>query len=239
MPSGAVTNIVKGNNGRYWFLYDNLDLYLYSGTDKKVKSFRQNLSFNSSERITSIKETKDGKLWLVYQNGFLQEYDINSNKIIFSSTALQNLNKGNNAYNLFIDNDGDIWLWALNNGVFLFHPQDNSIKQFNENSFPSRLNSNLVTQIVQDNNGLIWVATDHGGVNLIDKKNNFSTSYLLNDPKDPRSLSQNSIIAMYKDDNGIIWLGTYKQGVNYLNSNIVLFPALSSPGIKCKEPSIR
>ena len=46
---------------------------------------------------------------MVYQNGFLQEYDINSNKIIFSSTALQSLNKGNNAYNLFIDNDGDVW----------------------------------------------------------------------------------------------------------------------------------
>ena len=76
---------------------------------------------------------------------------------------------------------------------FFFSPQDNSVRQFNENSFPSRLNSNLVTQVVQDNNGLIWVATDHGGVNLINKKNNFSISYLLNDPKDPRSLSQNSI----------------------------------------------
>ena len=87
-------------------------------------------------------------------------------------------------------------LWALNNGVFLFQPRYNSFKQFNENSFPSRLNANLVTGVVQDNNGLIWVATDHGGVNLINKKNNFSISYLLNDPKNPRSLSQNSIIAI-------------------------------------------
>ena len=160
----------------------------------------------------------------MYQNGFLQEYDIKLNKIIFSSTAIQNLNKGNNPLNLFIDTDGDIWLWALNSGVFLFRPQVNSVRQFNENSFPSRLNSNLVSQVVQDNKGLIWVSTDHGGVNLINKKDNFSTSYLLNDPRDPRSLGQNSIRAMYKDDNGIIWLGTYKQGVNYLNSNIVLFP---------------
>lgn len=224
LPSGAIINVVKGNNGRYWFLYDNLDLYLYSGTDKKVKSLRQHLSVDSLDRISSIKETKDGKLWLVYQNGFLQQYDINLNKIIFSSTAIQNLNKGNNPLNLFIDTDGDIWLWALNSGVFLFRPQVNSVRQFNENSFPSRLNSNLVTQVVQDNKGLIWVSTDHGGINLINKKDNFSTSYLLNDPRDPRSLSQNSIKAMYKDDNGIIWLGTYKQGVNYLNSNIVLFP---------------
>lgn len=224
LPSGTIANIVKGNNGRYWFLYDNLDLYLYLGAEKKIRPFRKKEDFNDPGKITSIKETKNGKLWLVYQNGLLQEYDIHSNKIIFSSTAFQNLNKGNGPYNLFIDNDGDIWLWALNNGVFLFQPHDNSVKQFSENSFPSKLNANLVSQIVQDNKGLIWVATDHGGVTLIDKNNNFSTSYLLNDPKNPRSLGQNSITSMYKDDNGIIWLGTYKQGVSYSNSNIVLFP---------------
>jgi hypothetical protein len=46
----------------------------------------------------------------VSQNGFLQEYDMNSNKIIFSSTGIQNLNQGNNPFNLFIDTDDDIWL---------------------------------------------------------------------------------------------------------------------------------
>src|SRR5688500_4426636 len=163
LPAGAVTSIVKGHNARYWFLYDNNDLYLYSGTDKKAKSLRQ-VPAVSSEKITSVKETKDGKLWLVYQNGFLQQYDINSNKIVFSTTALQRLVKGNISFNLFIDSDGDVWLWAINSGVFLFQPQYNSVRQFNESSFPSRLTTNLVTQIVQDNSGMIWVATDHGGV---------------------------------------------------------------------------
>ncbi|MES2649999.1 MAG: two-component regulator propeller domain-containing protein [Bacteroidota bacterium] len=224
LPAGTITTVVKGNNGRYWFLYENLDLYLYQGTGKKATASRQNPFFNSSESIASVQETKDGKLWIVYQDGLLQEYEINKSTIIFSSTALQSLNKANNAYNLFIDNDGDVWAWAVNNGLFLFQPRDNSLKQFNENSFPARLNTNLVTGVVQDNNGLIWVATDHGGVNLVDKKNNFRTSYLLNDPKNPRTLSQNTLIGLYKDDNGIIWLGTHKHGVNYLNSNMVRFP---------------
>ena len=224
LPPGPIHNIIKGNNGRYWFLFDNLGLYQYSTADKSVVLFKPNLTINTSEKVASLNETKDGKLWIVYQSGLLQQYDISSGKLIFSTSALQKLTKASNDYNLFIDGDGDVWLWAFNQGCFLFHPQNNSIKQFTENSFPSKLNTNLVSQIVQDNNGLIWVTTDHGGVNLIDKKNNFNVSYLLNDPKDSRSLSQNSITATYKDDNGIIWLGTYKQGVNYLNSNIVLFP---------------
>jgi signal transduction histidine kinase/DNA-binding response OmpR family regulator/streptogramin lyase len=115
-------------------------------------------------------------------------------------------------------------VWCYTYGVFLFNPKTSSIKAFNENSYPSKLNSNLISQIVQDNNGLIWVAADHGGVTLIDKANNFRTSYLMNNPKDPKSLGQNTITTLYKDDNGIIWLGTYKQGVNYFNGNIVQFP---------------
>jgi signal transduction histidine kinase/ligand-binding sensor domain-containing protein/DNA-binding response OmpR family regulator len=224
LPSGTITKIVKGNNGRYWFLYDNLDLYLYSAIEKKAKSFKQLLQLNPAEKITSLKETKDGKLWLVYQNGFLQEYDTKENRIVFSSTVVQKLIKVNTSYNLFIDNDGDVWLYSYTIGALLFHPQNNSVKQFSENSFPSKLSSNLVSEIVQDNKGLIWVAADHGGVTLIDKKNNFRTNHLLNDPKDPQSLSNNSIITEYIDDNGIVWLGTYKQGVNYYNDNIVQFP---------------
>ena len=224
LPSGNIINIIKGDEGRYWFLYQNLDLYLYSSLDKRATAFTHNLNINSADKIASIREAKDQKLWIVYQNGLLQEYDIKTGKMIFSSSVLQKLNKGINSYNLFIDSDGDAWLWCFPNGVFLFHPQDNSIRQFNRNSLPSKLNSDVVSQIVQDNNGLVWVGTDHGGVTLIDKKNNFSTGSLLNDPTEPKSLSENSITTLYKDDNGIIWLGTYKQGVNYLNSNIVQFP---------------
>jgi signal transduction histidine kinase/ligand-binding sensor domain-containing protein/DNA-binding response OmpR family regulator len=224
LPANSILNIVKGNQGRYWFLYDNSELYMYSEAEKKAKSFTGNLKLLPPEKITSVRETKDGKLWIVHQNGYLAEYDLNSNKVVFTSAALMKFNKGNNSYNLITDNDGDIWLWYYASGIFLFHPPGNSIKFFNVNTFSSRLSSNLVSQIVQDNNGLIWVATDHGGINLIDKKNNFTISYLLNDPKNPRSLSQNSITALYKDDNGNMWLGTYKQGLNYLNSSITQFP---------------
>lgn len=235
LPGGMIANIVKGSNGRYWFLYYDVGLYLYSATEKKAKPFIRQDALRPPGKITSVKETEDGKLWIIYENLLLQKYDIASDKVIFSSTVLQEQHKGNNSNSLFIDSDGDVWIWCYTYGVFLFHPQDNTIKLFNKNSSPSRLSSEVVSQIVQDNNGIIWVGTDHGGVTLIDKKNNFRTSYLLNDPKDPKSLSQNSINAIYKDDNGIIWLGTYKQGINYLNSNIVQFPYYHHQEVNAKS----
>ena len=68
---------------------------MYSDKDKKVKLFNHSPAFNPGAKITSLQETKDGKLWLVYQNGFFQDYDIKSDKIIFSATALQKLNREN------------------------------------------------------------------------------------------------------------------------------------------------
>ncbi|HEY9256722.1 ligand-binding sensor domain-containing protein, partial [Chitinophaga sp.] len=223
LPDGAIMKIVKGYDGRYWFLYNDKGLYLFSANDKSVKPFKQQRN-PPAEKITSIKETKDGKLWLVYQSGLLEKYDIKDEQVSFSSTTLQKQHKWKSPFDLFIDCDGDIWLWHYNDALFLFHPQDNTIRQFGKNSFQARLNSELISQVVQDNNGLIWVGTDHGGITLIDKKNGYTSSYLLNNPNDPKSISQNSITTIYKDDQDVIWLGTYKQGVNYYNSNIVQFP---------------
>ena len=224
LPSGTIGTIKRGYNDRYWFLYNNQNLYLYSANSKTAQQFKYNRNTTKNSAISSLKETADGKLWLVYQNGLLQQYDIKSGGLIFSSTVLQQLFKENLSYDLIIDKDGGVWLWSYVYGAFLFNQQDNSIRRFNESSSPSKLNSNHVFEIIQDDFGLIWVATDHGGVTLIDKKNHFSTRYLLNDPNDSKSLSHNTVNTIYKDNQGIIWLGTYKQGVNFVNENITQFP---------------
>lgn len=222
LPAYGVSGIVKGHKGRYWFLYGN-ELYLFPGAGKKAEAVGYRLKQGAADKITAVQEANDDHLWLVYQNGYLQNYDIQQGKVVFSSDALQRINKENKSFSILPDKDGDIWIWSFSYGLFLFHPGNGVLKRFDENSAPSKLSSNLVFNLIQDKNGLIWVATDHGGVTLIDKKAGFSTTYLLNDPKDPKSLSQNSITALYKDDDNGIWLGTYKHGVNYLNSDIVRF----------------
>ena len=221
LPPGNVSNIIKGDAGRYWFVYEGTGLFLYSSTGKTVKKI---VGKNIHDKVDDVKETKDGGVWIVYHDGQIQLYDIARDKLLVSSDALVKLHV--KTYNIYfiVDSDGDLWLWSFSQGVFLFNPQSNTIRQFTEKLPASRLSSNLITQIIQDNNGLIWVATDHGGVTIIDKRNHYRTDYLLNDPLNNQSLSQNSIMSMYKDYDGIIWLGTYKNGVNYfLDNSIVKF----------------
>ncbi|MFB6456909.1 two-component regulator propeller domain-containing protein [Chitinophaga sp. Hz27] len=224
LPIQSIAAVVKGDAGRYWFLYENKGLYLYSTHDKSVKAFASQYNTPSSDRIVCIQETTDAKLWVVHWSGLLEKYDISQGKIIFSTTALQQQYTPGKPLQLFVDNDGDIWLWCYNNGLFYFQPTKNTAIHIGKNSIPVKLNSEQVSQVTQDSNGLIWVGTDHGGVTLIDKKNDFHTYYLLNNPNDPKTVSQNSVTTIYKDNRGIMWLGTYKQGISYYNSDIIQFP---------------
>jgi hypothetical protein len=73
----------------------------------------------------------------------------------------------------------------------------------------------------------IWVGTDHGGINIIDKSD-FSIMLMTNVPGDMTSLSGNSIRSLHKGDDGIIWVGTFKNGINYYHEQLYQFKLFRS-----------
>jgi ligand-binding sensor domain-containing protein len=84
------------------------------------------------------------------------------------------------------------------------------------------LSSNVIKDIAQDANGNVWIGTDHGGIDVINKKKE-QVINLLNDPTDERSISHNTINCIYRDNTNIIWVGTYKKGISYYSESIFKF----------------
>lgn len=224
LPSGTVSKIADGKKGGFWFLYDNGDVYLYTGKGNKAQLIYNDPAPGKQGKIVSLREIDGGRVWIVFQNGLLQLFDFKHRKVLKTVPTILSSEGGNIQYDLYIDTDGDLWIWNYMNGMYYFHPPDNTIIQFNERSAHNRISSNIISQVVQDSEGKIWVGTDHGGIAIIDKKKNFSISHILSDPQNPQSLSQNSITSIYKDNRGILWIGTYKQGANFFNGDIVQFP---------------
>ena len=128
-------------------------------------------------------------------------------------------------YQVFADADDDLWIFIQGEqqGIYYYNTAGKTLMHFDKDAGKGRLNNNLITGIQQDNKGLIWISTDHGGVNLLNKKT-FTVRYFMNNTDDNKSLSQNSINAIYRDNTGIIWIGTFKQGINYYHENIIKFP---------------
>jgi signal transduction histidine kinase/ligand-binding sensor domain-containing protein/DNA-binding response OmpR family regulator len=227
MPEGFLTEILKDREGNFWFLHNTGRLYKYIPAQKKTISVLQHDTDTTLAHSNPIFSIAKGAncLWLLHRNGMLEKLDVQSLHILYRNLTFHQQNKNETPeYSLTADNDGDLWIYFVNtnNGVYHFRTSEKKIYHFNKTSSPVHLNTDIIRGVVQDNKGLIWIATDHGGVNVINKKD-FSVHYILHNTEDERSLSQNSIQTMYKDYDGFIWIGTYKRGVNYYHENVIRF----------------
>jgi signal transduction histidine kinase/ligand-binding sensor domain-containing protein/DNA-binding response OmpR family regulator len=218
LPTAFVTDIVKDKQGCYWFAQAGNGVTRYNPVTHTVKRFKR------QPDITDMTADNAGNIWIMYTDGLLEGYNTATEKLIVHNAGLFKRPE-ELRYHLFADAENDLWMYTegLPQGAFCYQIKSNTLVHYYREAPRDRLNNNLVTGIQQDNNGMIWIITDHGGVNLLNK-NTGAVNYLENKPEDIKSISQNSINAIYRDNTGIIWLGTYKKGLNYYHQNIIKFP---------------
>lgn len=223
MPAYDLTDIVALNKG-FLFVYRDQGVF-YFEENKPVIPVINNTS-REVNVIADVKTDPMNNIWVVYCNGLIEQYDGSSKKAISRSNLLQ-LKQGVNkySYRLFIDSQNELWVYGsgIVNGVYRCNPAGNSLQQIANNEGMAILSSNIIVSIVQDDKGLLWIATDHGGIDLLNKST-MQVQVLLNDAANSSSLAQNSLTNLYKDDLGIIWVGTFKQGINYYHESIIQFP---------------
>ncbi len=112
-------------------------------------------------------------------------------------------------------------LWIYNPNLPSFHCYDTKGYKEIQISANKETKDCTITQIMDDENGFIWIATNAG----IYKVNgyNFQTVHIQKDATSNSSLTSNHICSLYKDDFGIIWIGTGREGVCYQQLNQLTF----------------
>lgn len=227
IPDANLTRIVRSKNGDYWISHNRLGLLKYLSAKKTVLRIR----FSASDRagksliISDLNEDSNGNIWVVYTNGFLVRIDGRTYKPGYQSALLSDKNRENSVnHRVFVDVDGEPWVYTTKavKGIFYFDIRNHRLIEGNTSSQVLRLSNNIVSAVVSGPDGRPWIGTDHGGINIVDKKNN-SVSVLAYNPNDPKAISQNSVMALYKDDSGMIWAGTFKRGFCNYHKNIFKF----------------
>lgn len=105
---------------------------------------------------------------------------------------------------MFADSDGDLWFFlnpGYSRGLFRLNPKSKEWKHYTTETSVA-LSSIMVRDVAEDMNGNIWIATDHGGINILDKRLN-RMRYIRNNPFNQTSLSQNSVICLYRMIRGL------------------------------------
>ena len=238
VPSARIANIFKINENNYVLVNPELGIYLYNSVTKSAEHYynkRNHPESISSDPVSSIISSSQNCIWIVHTNGLLEQFNTTTKQVVYRKEIVSNPEEKNLQYTAYLDRENGLWIFSSggDHGVYFFDTSKLLLKHFDKESEEGRLNSNIINSVTQDDTGLMWLATDHGGINLLNKKG-FKVEYLLNREDDNKSLTQNSIVSIYKDNLGIIWGGTFKKGINYYHKNIIKFPLIrhlsSDPG---------
>ncbi len=225
--SGTISHLYIDKKKNLWFYMTDEGMFYYSPESKELKP----CLYHSGEKlkngaVTDISE--DGnRILILYSNGTVETFDWVSGYITGTFDYISR-HSGviSGKYSIFVDSDGDWWIYPKDNtGVWHWKIKNDTWYYMNttrQETHSIRLTSNVVQSIAEDNHKKIWLATDHGGIDIIDK-NTQTVTNLQHRVTDERSLSQNSINSVYRDDMDIMWVGTYKKGVSYYSESLFKF----------------
>lgn len=214
--------------GNFWFLHMNQGVFCYTPSHHKTIHLIHNADNTSihANTVADLSQDSKGYIWLAYADGILEKLDPHKGyRVVYRSQLFSALPPGvNNSYKIFIDNQDAIWAFvpSYSSGVYYFNPTRNICRHIDKGAGDMHLNTDVISNVIQQDKDHIWIATDHGGVNILNKRD-FTISYLLNREDDNKTIAQNTTVVIYKDDTDIIWIGTYKHGISYYHPNIIKF----------------
>ena len=212
-PVGWVTRVVEDSRRDIWFVGDRGLFHLSLGTGElsRAPEFIERLSAGD------LCEDKAGDFWILAhspivgllkyerQTGRLVEYPLGMGAAPVESSRL--LDDGGNG----------IWV-SSSRGLLYFDRRAGSFTQHfqHEDTNPNSLSDNSVVRIYRDRAGLLWVATQNAGLNILNFQQEQFGHYT-HRPADASSLSPGKITAIYEDSNSVLWAGLFPRALDRLD----------------------
>lgn len=113
--------------------------------------------------------------------------------------------------------NGKLWT-GTENGLFALDPTLRKITRVNvESSKGKPMTDEHIYDILTDENGVMWLATNGRGIILFNPET-LEIIRLRSEKNNQQSLSNDQVYSLYQDKAGIIWVGTYS-GLNKFDRN--------------------
>jgi ligand-binding sensor domain-containing protein/signal transduction histidine kinase len=217
-----IQSLLEDQNGNLWIGTNDGGLSLLKKDLKNQAIFQRfthlpNDRFSlSSNRILSLFEDSNGKIWIGTDTG-LNLYDpVNNQFYRFKNNPKNEYSLSNNViYTIFEDMNHTLWI-GTDYGLNFYDQANDHFWHINHNpSNPNSLSNDLVRSIYKDASGTIWVGTYGGGLNHYDwRKKKFR--HFKNVVGDRNSINDNNVWSILISRSGHLWIGTNK-GINKIN----------------------
>lgn len=222
-----ITNLIPAQDGNIW-----LDTF-WKGVEYFDKQQRKFVHYNTttvpdlpSDNIWSIADGGNGLLYIGHVRDGFSVLSVKDKKVKNFRHDPSNPNSipGNGVLCIYKDRSGNVWL-GTDKGLALYNPQTDDFKPLNnsKDGIPYR-----VYDIRQLNDGKLWMATEFGGIAILDLSQHFfqQTAFtFIREGNDAYSLSNASIRCIFQDSYDNVWAGTWGGGINFIRQSAPLFNA--------------
>jgi signal transduction histidine kinase/ligand-binding sensor domain-containing protein/DNA-binding response OmpR family regulator len=159
----------------------------------------------SNNIVHTIFQDSRGWIWIGTYQG-LNRFDGYNFRVFTKNFTASNTARGTIIRTIFEDKMKQLWVGTEKEGLYIFdrdkeifQPVQSSVEHFN-------LVNQSVNDIIQDNNGFIWLATEEGLCKMDENGKIIDVvRYIYNNPN---SLNSNIVKKLFIDSLGLIWIGT-------------------------------
>ncbi|MCB0706796.1 MAG: response regulator [Saprospiraceae bacterium] len=183
---------------------------LSQAQEASTRSFRFELfdlpNGESGNHVQSIAQDSVGFMWFASQFG-LHRWDGYQFKTYLNDPLDPRSISSSYVEYLYVAKDGTLWLGTWGGGLSAFDQKTEVFTNYHhEQGNPESLSDDFISEITEDGQGYLWVATQHGLSRLDRKTGKFKQFF--NDPNDPSSISYNICRSIYLDSEETLWIGT-------------------------------
>ena len=208
----------KDSKNHLWLGTLGNGVYIYDEKNESVKQIQQKNDHSGliHNFVRTITEDVNGNIWIGTDGG-ISVFNNKSNTYKHYSHIENDTSSvsGNDINKIFLDSANRIWIGTYGQGLNLYNPDSDTFTRFNE----SNLSANIINDIFQDTNSVLWFATEQGIFQLTPSAETFSR-YSVKQDKNV------AISAIFASNDEHLWLGTnlgvYKKALNEDKFTLVL-----------------
>jgi ligand-binding sensor domain-containing protein/signal transduction histidine kinase/CheY-like chemotaxis protein/AraC-like DNA-binding protein len=216
--SNDISSIFIDHSGRVWIGSRHEGITVMNADGKVLRQYDQ-LSANNKKTqniVFSIFQDKHQTIWIGIDREAI--YTIDPKTLVAQKVTASSFNHRvseipHSISSITEDSFGNVWFASTSQGLYYMNTNKNVFSNYlGESRENKHSNSNVVTSLYHDDQGLIWIGTEDGGLIQFNHK---TKKFNLN-PAD-KELTSEGITDIKKDAQGNLWLATWSGGIIRFN----------------------
>lgn len=223
LSSNVVNALMEDSAGGLWIGTDHgVDrMDLGSGVFLHLDEDPQAPDLLRSAVTRAIYQDHRGWIWIATSSGLVRYKPASGEFTVFgydpgNPASLSN----NNLSTVREDSAGRLWVATRGGGLDRMADDGQTFIHLRSSAtqgadVPSTdgLSSDVIMDLYEDANGLLWIATWGGGLDRLDPHTG-KLSWFMNEPENANSLGSNRLQTIFADSSGLIWIGTWGGGLS-------------------------